>query len=246
MDKVKVVFTGGSLGGQRVLEDLVVHPYVELVGTIPNNGDKTTSWYNSIQEISEEHRLRVLGRDYISEIEVPDVLISVLSERILKEPVLSWPKHGCLNIHYALLPKHGGRFPLVHAILEGDESAGVTMHAMNSGIDTGKILYQDSFPIEDYDTAHSLYHKATGSARMLVKKSIGQLDQLKDGESLYFKKQVGESSYHDKKSLPSDCIDLSWDNEKINRYARAFHFPPFPSAYIEIKGQKFDITPRKK
>jgi len=66
-----------------------------------------------------------------------------------------------INIHPSLLPKHGGKGMhgiRVHeaVIASGDKYAGATVHFVDDGIDTGKIICQDKIEVLNDDTAESL------------------------------------------------------------------------------------------
>ena len=69
-----------------------------------------------------------------------------------------------VNIHPALLPKHGGKGMYgdkVHqAVIEsGDKSTGITIHYVNDHYDEGEIIFQDSFPVQPEDTPETIAHK---------------------------------------------------------------------------------------
>ena len=74
--------------------------------------------------------------------------------------ISKWPNR-ILNVHPALLPRHGGEGMYGHhvhdAILKsGDKESGMTIHLMDKGIDTGKIILQKSCPVLPNDTAETL------------------------------------------------------------------------------------------
>ncbi len=69
-----------------------------------------------------------------------------------------------INIHPALLPKHGGKgmFGLnVHqaVISSGESESGVTIHYVNESYDKGKIIYQEKIKVDRRDTAEKLSKK---------------------------------------------------------------------------------------
>ncbi len=69
-----------------------------------------------------------------------------------------------INMHPALLPKHGGKgmFGLnVHqaVISAGDAETGVTIHYVNESYDKGKIIYQEKIKVDRRDTAEKLAKK---------------------------------------------------------------------------------------
>jgi phosphoribosylglycinamide formyltransferase 1 len=69
-----------------------------------------------------------------------------------------------INIHPALLPKHGGKGMYgekVHqaVIAEGDKRTGISIHFVNDHYDEGEIIFQDSFEVLPVDTAESIARK---------------------------------------------------------------------------------------
>ena len=79
----------------------------------------------------------------------PDVAcVACFSQRI-PASLLALPPLGFLNMHPALLPAHRGPAPLFWVFREGDATAGVTIHFMDAGLDTGDIAAQASFALPD-------------------------------------------------------------------------------------------------
>lgn len=70
-----------------------------------------------------------------------------------------------INVHPALLPRHGGKDMYgdkVHrSVLEsGDKESGITIHLVDEGVDTGEILLQKKCPVLQGDTVESLKERA--------------------------------------------------------------------------------------
>ena len=59
---------------------------------------------------------------------------------ILPQAVLAAPARGCLNIHASLLPRWRGAAPIQRALMAGDAETGVSIMAMEAGLDTGPVL----------------------------------------------------------------------------------------------------------
>ena len=62
-----------------------------------------------------------------------DLMVVVAYGQILKQPVLDFPRLGCLNVHASLLPRWRGAAPVQRAILAGDDATGVTLIRMGRG-----------------------------------------------------------------------------------------------------------------
>ena len=73
-----------------------------------------------------------------------DAFVVVAYGRILPEEILQVPQMGVVNIHPSLLPKYRGPSPVVTAILEGENTVGVTIMLLDEGMDTGPILAQST------------------------------------------------------------------------------------------------------
>jgi len=81
----------------------------------------------------------------------PDLLL-VCGTSILKAPLIRLPRLGALNAHTSILPEYRGMFPEFWQVLHSDlESAGVTVHFIDVGVDSGDLVLQRrveaSFPI---------------------------------------------------------------------------------------------------
>ena len=63
---------------------------------------------------------------------------------ILPQAVLDAPARGCLNIHASLLPRWRGAAPIQRAIMAGDAETGVSIMAMEAGLDTGPVLLAEA------------------------------------------------------------------------------------------------------
>lgn len=88
------------------------------------------------------------------------VLAGYLS--VLKGAIIDEYEDRIVNLHPALLPKFGGVGMWgdnVHqaVLASGEKESGCTVHLVDSGCDTGKILVQKKVPVMEGDTVESLY-----------------------------------------------------------------------------------------
>lgn len=87
-----------------------------------------------------------------------DYILCVHFPYILPIEILSIPKIGVLNLHPAYLPYNRGWHTPSWAILE-ETPAGATLHFMDTGVDTGDIIWQKSLEVSLGDTANTLYQR---------------------------------------------------------------------------------------
>jgi methionyl-tRNA formyltransferase len=87
----------------------------------------------------------------------PDVLCVASYPRLLRAPLLALPARAALNLHPSLLPRHRGPAPLFWTYVHDDREAGVTVHDMDEGADTGPVRAQAAVPLARGRPLPSLY-----------------------------------------------------------------------------------------
>lgn len=142
---------------------------------------------------------------------------------------------GFYNLHPALLPKYRGGDPLFWQIKEGEEYAGVTLHRLDSGMDTGPIVDSFAFPIRDDDTHNTLRNSIVYTGYKM----------LEDIESLLKKESVAQiDGKFPKASLPTmDDYTIQWESmnaEEIERLCRASN-PTYGGARAYYQGEMLGI-----
>lgn len=195
---------------------------------------KTLALANNL-EIYQPNSLR--DEENISQIKKlnADILIDVAFGLLLIPTVLNLPRYGCINIHPSLLPRWRGAAPIQRAILAGDKETGITIMQMNEGLDTGDILLQARFPIENTDTTDSLSKKLAEEGAMLLLKT---LEKIENGTIEPVKQKDSASTYANKITKEEALLDWNLTAEELDRMVRAYN--PFPIAYININ----DLTVR--
>lgn len=99
-----------------------------------------------------------------------DFALSVHFAEIVKEPLLSLPRRGWLNLHPAFLPFNRGWHTPSWSILEGTR-VGATIHVMTAELDAGEILAQREVDVQPSDTAHVLYGRLLEAELELLKET---------------------------------------------------------------------------
>ncbi|MEW5960604.1 MAG: methionyl-tRNA formyltransferase [Chloroflexota bacterium] len=72
----------------------------------------------------------------------PDLIVVACFSLIFPPALLQLPRYGCLNLHPALLPAYRGPAPLFWMARNDERQAGVTLHFLDEGVDTGDIVAQ--------------------------------------------------------------------------------------------------------
>ncbi|HSK97939.1 MAG TPA: formyltransferase family protein [Euzebyales bacterium] len=70
----------------------------------------------------------------------PEVLV-LCGSPILKRPVLAVPAKATVNLHFGIAPEYRGEDAVLHALRRNDSAhVGVTLHHVDLGVDTGRLL----------------------------------------------------------------------------------------------------------
>lgn len=79
----------------------------------------------------------------------------VLGTNILKESVFKVPRLGSINLHQGLAPYYRGCPAVFWELFNGEREVGLTVHFVESKVDTGEIILQRAVPLE-YDYSYGL------------------------------------------------------------------------------------------
>ncbi len=152
---------------------------------------------------------------------------------ILPQPILAAPRHGCLNVHASLLPRWRGAAPIQRAILAGDETTGVTIMAMERGLDTGPLYAVRATDI-DGKTAGALTSELAGIGGALMVAVLERLAELKPlpqpDEGVTYASKIEKHEAKLDFSLPADAVE---------RQIRAFN--PAPGAFFELGTERIKV-----
>jgi len=105
----------------------------------------------------------------------PDVVV-VNGTRIIKKEVIEAVDAPFVNTHVGITPKYRGVHGGYWALAENDiEHCGVTIHLIDTGIDTGGVLYQKVISVTDKDTFNTYPYLQMAAAIPLMKKAINDI-----------------------------------------------------------------------
>ncbi len=250
---MNVVFFGCTSFSEKILKELIKikHINIEAIFSIPSNfsisynkekvkntnfkdlsiyadqleipiywvdskkGNKITNYSNTIKKIN------------------PDIILVMGWYYMVPKEIREIAKYGAWGIHASILPNYAGGAPLVWAIIEGQNSTGVTLFRLSDGVDDGDIISQDEFIIEENDTIREVYEKATVSSVKLLKEVFS-----KDLKEVNFKVQdKSKIKIYPQRSPEDGEINWNWSIKKIRDFIRA-QTKPYPGAWTIINNKK--------
>lgn len=145
-----------------------------------------------------------------------DIVCVACWNRIIPPRVLSIPRQGFLNVHPSLLPAYRGPFPLFWQFRAGEVSTGVTVHWMDSGLDTGDIAGQLAVQFGEGmggPEAESLCASAGGDLLAEVIAEAAQWQAVR-------RPQPEGGSYFPAPSAEDFALDANWDARRAFNFMR--------------------------
>jgi methionyl-tRNA formyltransferase len=239
---VKAVFLAkNKRSAVRALEHLVERG-CEVVAVVVDQPDEHTVEEQRVDLVAERHGLRRaedadLYDDSLGDV---DLVLSFLFPRRILPPLIERPRVACLNFHPAPLPDLRGLGGFNVAILEGRGEYGVSAHHVVESFDVGDLVDVERFPIDpERETAWSLDVKSQERLFGLFTRVI---DRALAGEKLPRTPQ-GEGRYVTREEFEALRIVRPGDPpEETDRRIRAFWYPPFEGAVLELDGRRYTLV----
>jgi methionyl-tRNA formyltransferase len=159
-----------------------------------------------------------------------DIILNAHSLFVMHGEVVEAPRIGSFNLHPGPLPRYAGLNVVSWAIYRGERTHGVTVHKMAAGIDTGPIVYQSLFDIEDADTALTLYAKCTREGVALLLRLLETASRDENAIPL-LPQDLTRRQYFGREIPENGCVNWSRQASEIVNLARACDYYPFPSPW---------------
>ena len=162
----------------------------------------------------------------------PDAIVVVAYGKILPSYILRFPRYGCVNLHVSLLPKYRGAAPMQRAVMNGETETGVTAMLMDEGLDTGDILFAETFPIGEEDTFETVHDTSARIGGPLLCKTLAALA----AGTVTPRKQEGVATYAEKITKEDQKIDFTLPAGVL--HARIRGLSPIPLALTKTPDGK--------
>ena len=202
-------------------------------------------WFDSLPEKSRQAEIPVFFPEdlhapkwlnLVREL-APDILLSCYFRHMIREEMLAIPRLAAVNLHGSLLPRYRGRCPVNWQLIHGEREAGVTLHHMVRRADAGDIVGQRSVPIEEKDSALTLFRKLEPAAKDLLREAI---PRLLDGTAPRIPQDHSRASYFGGRRPEDGRIHWNWPCRRIYNLIRAVT-KPYPGAFTFLGRRKLMI-----
>ena len=246
-EDLKIVFMGTPEFAVGTLQALIEGGYnVVAVVTQPDKPvgrHQDTLQQPAVKQYALAHNLPVLQPVKMKDAEFLDALRGyeadlqvVVAFRMLPEVVWSMPRFGTFNVHAALLPQYRGAAPINWAVINGETQTGVTTFFLDHDIDTGRIIMQEPFAIEDDYDVEDVYD---GLMKLGADIALKTVDRILEGDGFVASLPqeemlpVGTELHHAPKIFKDTCR-ISWNQPAKRVYDFVRGLSPYPGCWTEL------------
>ena len=169
-----------------------------------------------------------------------DLIVLAWWSYIVKSPLLNYPKHGIINLHPSYLPYNRGRDAKYWTIIE-DTPFGSTIHFIDSGIDSGDIIFQEKVDKSWEDTGESLYRRSEESLINLFKMNF---EGIIAGNLPRIPQSLEKGSFYKKVDALRDSeiqLDETVKTRDLLNRIRAKTSSLEPGAWFVEDGQRYEV-----
>jgi methionyl-tRNA formyltransferase len=166
-----------------------------------------------------------------------DVAVVVAFGQIFPRELLALPRHGSVNLHASLLPRHRGAAPIQAALAAGETTTGVTTMLMEAGLDSGPILLQREVAIGPAETAGELAPRLAAIGGDLV---VETLPPLLRGELKPRPQDPALATYAPRLTRESGAVD--WTLPAATLWHRLRAYTPWPGLTAELRGRPIKLV----
>lgn len=242
---MRVVFAGSPAAAVPSLRKLFASDH-EIVAVVTREdspqGRRGTLTATPVAIVAEELGLPVIRANRLAgnateEVQAlqPDLGVIVAYGGLVREPLLSAPRLGWINLHFSLLPRWRGAAPVQRAIIAGDDITGATVFQLVPELDAGDIYGRLTEPIGGNQTAGNLLDSLSESGAELLSRVV---DALSDG-SARAEAQVGDVTLAPKLTLADGEIDFTQSADTVSALVRGV--TPEPGAFTTVDGARVKI-----
>ncbi|HEU0206936.1 MAG TPA: methionyl-tRNA formyltransferase [Pseudolysinimonas sp.] len=244
MPPLRIVFAGSPAAAVPSLRSLLAGPH-EVVAVVTREdaplGRKRVVTPTPVAEEAGRAGIPVIKANRLGS--VTDELIALDADLgvivayggLIREPLLSAPRLGWINLHFSLLPRWRGAAPVQHAILAGDSETGAAVFQLVPELDAGDVYATVRRPIGAHETAGHLLAALAESGAGLLGTVV---DSLADGTA-HATPQTGEVTLAPKLVLDDGRLDWSEPADRID--ARVRGTSPEPGAFTELGDERVKV-----
>ncbi|MGJ0388192.1 methionyl-tRNA formyltransferase [Microbacterium sp. CGR1] len=241
---MRLVFAGTPSAAVPTLRRLAAEHDIAAVVTRPDAplGRKRVLTPSPVAQVAAELGLPVIkaarldaeATDAIAALAV-DLGVIVAYGGLVREPLLSTPAQGWINLHFSLLPEWRGAAPVQRALIAGDDQLGASVFQLVPALDAGDVFATRVVDVASEATADAALETLAIDGADLTSEVVAA---IADGTARAVPQQ-GEPSLAPKLTL--DDGQLDWNEPLAKVFARFRGVTPEPGAHTTVDGLRLKV-----
>ena len=239
---MRVLFAGNKDRGVVCLQALVAHGY-DVVGVLAHAAEAQRPVAGSVVAVAQDMGLPLFqppdinAPSMLARLRVlqPEMTVLAGYGHIVSQAFIDIAPLGCINLHAGKLPQYRGSSPMNWALINGETAYTLSIIQVDTGVDTGDVLSERTFPIAADDTIADLQDRAN---QIFPDMLLDVLSQCQAGTMQRRKQDDTLAGYYPRR-FPDDGLIL-WDLHtawQIHNRIRALT-DPYPGAFTFFEGQR--------
>ena len=180
------------------------------------------------------HRLDDEATRRIEELE-PELGVIVAYGGLVREPLLSAPRFGWINLHFSLLPSWRGAAPVQHALIAGDETLGASVFQLTAELDAGDVFAEERYTPSERETAGDVLAALSERGARVLASTVAEIAAGTAAAT----PQSGSPSFAPKLTLADGMLDFSRPAPEV--LARFRGVTPEPGAHTTWEGARMKV-----
>ncbi|MBF0673021.1 MAG: methionyl-tRNA formyltransferase [Salinibacterium sp.] len=242
---MRLVFAGSPDAAVPTLRALAASSH-DVVGVITREdspqGRKRVMTPTPVALAAQEYGVSVIKANRLDE-RVDEIVTALEADLgvivayggLVREPLLSRPPLGWINLHFSLLPRWRGAAPVQRALMAGDDVTGATVFQLVRELDAGDVFGRLTQSIAPSDTAGDLLGSLADSGAELVMRVV---DSIARGDARP-EPQDGDVTLAPKLTQADGLVDFDRHPALVSGHIRGV--TPEPGAYAEVERQRLKL-----
>jgi UDP-4-amino-4-deoxy-L-arabinose formyltransferase/UDP-glucuronic acid dehydrogenase (UDP-4-keto-hexauronic acid decarboxylating) len=250
-DKLKIYVLNTIFAGTESLN--IIKKEIKIDGVIGLNKNyediNIISGFYDMKKYCEKNNMNFIGIDTykinkdwdikkLKELQI-DILLVLGWQRLIPDWLINHVRIACIGGHGSPwgIEKGRGRSPINWSLILDKKNFIIDIFKINSGIDSGEVIDENSFLINEFDDVNSIYYKVSWSVSQMIIKNINNGNIFNKN----YKKQNNCEVRYLPKRIPEDGqIDWNRTNIEIYNFVRALT-KPYPGAFSYLGNKKVFI-----
>ncbi|MFT4158334.1 MAG: methionyl-tRNA formyltransferase [Microbacterium sp.] len=241
---MRLVFAGTPSAAVPTLRRLAAEHDIAAVVTRPDApfGRQRILTPSAVAQVAEELSIPVVKAARLDEVVTAEIAavkaelgVIVAYGGLVREPLLSMPDHGWINLHFSLLPSWRGAAPVQRALIAGDAELGASVFQLVPELDAGDIFATRVIDVPAASTADAVLDMMADAGAQLTAEVVAG---IASGTAVAVP-QEGMPTFAPK--LVLDDGALEWTEPLDRVFARFRGVTPEPGAHTSIDGLRVKI-----